>query len=580
MANDTRANSFTRRRLIGAGAGLAALGVLSPYQRLLSAAAAQPMRGPGSLPDPSRPEGTPTDALPFDHLVLVMQENHSFDNYFGMLPVRGQPRADGFTFDTQKRPLNTNPLDGGVVRVQHASSECQPVDVTQAWTPTHEEVDGGRMDGFAKVDQGQMLYYDQSDIPFYYSLANAFTVANRWFCSAPCQTFPNRRFFLCGTAFGLISTDITSVTQDPPNGTIVDRLEAHGITWKDYYVDVPATGTIASIPMKHPQNTAHLAQFYADCATGSLPSVCWVSSEIGLANNAGSDLAGLVPLFSDPANFVAAQDQDEENPADIQLGESFVSQVVNAVISSPAWPRTLLIWLYDEHGGYYDHVPPPAAIAPDNIPPKLGPNDTPGGYDVYGPRIPAVVASPYSRPHGVTDVLHDHTSVLATIEAKWNLPALTYRDANATTVADFLDTSHPALLEPPALDSPGDLTPGEQACSTADPKLTVIKPSSSSAPSTTIVVAVGHGERLTIRFYGRRHALHGVLVVLEMSAGSLSDVTVALRRGRRTVRRGRVARVGTRRTRLVLKGHFPVGRYTLSVRTRSRTLVTRGVHLG
>src|SRR5437763_15644782 len=136
-------------------------------------------------------------------------------------------------------------------------------------------------------------------------------------------------------------------------------------------------------------------------------------------------------------------------------GDFWAYKAVKAVLESPAWPRTLLIYTYDEHGGYYDHVAPLAAIAPDSIPPNLGPGDFPGGYDLYGPRVPAIVASPYSKPNGVTNVLHDHTSVLATIEAKWNLPRMTYRDANAHTVADFLDLkSPPALLEPPTIAEP------------------------------------------------------------------------------------------------------------------------------
>jgi phospholipase C len=97
---------------------------------------------------------------------------------------------------------------------------------------------------------------------------------------------------------------------------------------------------------------------------------------------------------------------------------------------------------------------PPSAIPPDLIHPKLGPGDVPGGYDIYGPRVPAVVVSPYSRPKSATNAVHDHTSVLATIEAKWNLPALTYRDANAETVMDFLDPSHAALIHPPTIQQP------------------------------------------------------------------------------------------------------------------------------
>jgi phospholipase C len=135
-------------------------------------------------------------------------------------------------------------------------------------------------------------------------------------------------------------------------------------------------------------------------------------------------------------------------------GEYWAYKTVTAVLESPAWPRTLLIYTDDEHGGYYDHVPPPPAIAPDSIPPKLGPGDAPGGYDIYGPRVPAVVVSPYSRANAVTNVVHDHTSVLATVEAKWNLPALTFRDANAKTIVDFLDVSQAAFLQPPTIAEP------------------------------------------------------------------------------------------------------------------------------
>src|SRR5207249_8297666 len=144
--------------------------------------------------------------------------------------------------------------------------------------------------------------------------------------------------------------------------------------------------------------------FFLDAAAGTLPGFSLVTPEI----------AGVA---------------SEENPQNIQLGEAFAARVITAAMQGRAWDKTLLVWCYDEHGGYYDHVPPPPAVAPDNIPPELGPNDIPGGYDIYGPRVPTVVVSPYSKPHSVTNVVHDHTSILATIEQKWNLPPLTKRDA-------------------------------------------------------------------------------------------------------------------------------------------------------
>jgi phospholipase C len=117
------------------------------------------------------------------------------------------------------------------------------------------------------------------------------------------------------------------------------------------------------------------------------------------------------------------------------------------------------VWLYDEHGGYYDHVPPPAAVPPDDIAPDLSASNQPGTYGMYGVRVPVVVVSPYAMPGAVTDVVHDHTSVLATIEQQWNLPALTARDANAATLADFLDPSAMTFAEPPTLAAPANPLP-------------------------------------------------------------------------------------------------------------------------
>src|SRR5207244_7290836 len=125
--------------------------------------------------------------------------------------------------------------------------------------------------------------------------------------------------------------------------------------------------------------------------------------------------AGSLPAFSivDP-DF---DNQSEENSNDITLGESFASRVINAVMKSPGWPRTVLIWCYDEHGGYYDHVPPPAAPEPDDVRPRTAPQDR---YDRLGFRVPAVIVSPFARPNYVSSVAHDHTSVLRLIETKWN----------------------------------------------------------------------------------------------------------------------------------------------------------------
>jgi phospholipase C len=459
MHDDPDRRLLTRRSFIRrGGSAAAALAAVSGggWWHAAALAAARRLRVPDSLPDPKRPAGTVDPTMPFDHIVVIMMENHSFDNALGALARAGQPLAHGLRFARSGVALDSNPGPTGPVRSFAMPTTAQPGPVSQSWNATHTQIDGGRMDGFVRsVDRAApMGYWTPEVLPFIYSLARSFCVGNRWFCSAPCQTYPNRRFLMAATAYGNISTDTESLSEPPPpNGTIWDRLHAYEISWRNYFTDLPSTGIIPTTIEKYPGNIAPIAQFYADCAAGTLPSVSLVDPEFGVAGEVGSGLA-TVPALKPIAEKLETTGGDEENPQDMSYGEYWAYQTVKAILSSPAWPRTLLVYTYDEHGGYYDHVPPPPAIAPDSIPPRLGPGDAPGGYDIYGVRVPGIVASPYSKPNAVTNVVHDHTSVLATIEAKWNLPALTYRDANARTVMDFLDASSPALLEPPTLVEP------------------------------------------------------------------------------------------------------------------------------
>ncbi|HET6915467.1 MAG TPA: alkaline phosphatase family protein [Acidimicrobiales bacterium] len=467
---DVSRRAFSRRSLLRGGLAAAASGLVAPlaFDGVTSGVrAASGVRGPNSLPFPSLPPGRYTGAFYFDHIVIVMQENHSFDNYLGMLPVSGQPAADGFTFDKKGEPVNWNPLGAERMYVYHQSGEDGATHTgSQSWNDSHVQIDNGKMDGFAQTGPGSMGYYNEDDLPFYYSLAKTFTLGNRWFCSVPAQTYSNRRFLMAATASGVVSTNISNVGVRPANGTIWDRLSSYSISWKNYFTDLPSSAIIDYTVTAHPGNYARIEEFYLDAAAGTLPSVSLVDCDFGaLTGEVGGQLPGSVPLVpptfgSLPANVLNTTAESEENPQNVQLGEAFVARIVNAVMSGPAWHRTLLLWTYDEHGGYYDHVAPPAAILPDNIPPDISTTDYPGTYNLLGPRVPAVVVSPFARRNAVTDETHDHTSVLATIEAQWNLPALTYRDANASTVADFLDMSQMPFAEPPSLAAPANPVPG------------------------------------------------------------------------------------------------------------------------
>ncbi len=357
-----------------------------------------------------------------------MMENHSYDDHFGMLR-----RGDGFRLGPDRLPLDANRYtDGKLLKAFHMPSSCQlNGSPGQNWAASHAAYDNGRNDGFANATGPvAMGYWDRTDIPFYYGLAETFPVCDRYFCSVLSQTFPNRRFLIAGTAAGNVSTNVTELLKapDPPNGTIFDRLHAHGISWLDYYDNLPTCAAVPSPFIKYRKNAVKNTQFFTDAAAGKLPSFCLVEE-----------------------NY---DHQSEENPQDIRVGEQFAAKVINAAMHGPAWDKTLLIWTYDEHGGYYDHVPPPRAIKPDNIAPEVAPSELPAAYDRYGFRVPAVIVSPYARKDYVSSVVHDHTSILKLVETKWNLPALTYRDANAATVAEFLDVRGAAFLDPPAIAAP------------------------------------------------------------------------------------------------------------------------------
>ena len=185
--------------------------------------------------------------------------------------------------------------------------------------------------------------------------------------------------------------------------------------------------------------------FYADAASGKLPGFCLVEP-----------------------NYLT---NSEEEPQDVVTGEQFASKVISAVISGPGWGSTLLIWTYDEHGGYYDHVPPPAAIAPDDIAPVLASGESAyNGFAQYGFRVPCAVISPWARPGYVSHQVFDHASICALAESKWNLPAMTRRDANAAPMLDLLDLSRPAFATAPKLDKPlVDTDPGSLACLVTGP---------------------------------------------------------------------------------------------------------------
>jgi len=386
--------------------------------------------GPGALPADTLAPGQPHgDQIPIDHIVVLMQENRSYDHYFGRLRKKsGPPHGTS----------NPDPLGGDPIRPFHQKRYCETADLDHGWNGSHDEFAGSTMGGFtaANVDptdpsgRRTMGFYTRRDLPFYYKLYKKFAMADRYFCGLLGPTFPNRYYLLAGTSFGHVNNAFPNFgAGEWTQRTVFNILDeaTPPVSWKIYYSDL-AFGLLFGYVRNQPQNLVPVSQYAADAAAGTLPQVAFV----------------------DPS-FVGEGENDEHPPTNIQVGQAFVAGIINATLNSPLWPSTALLLTYDEHGGYFDHVVPPQACIPDNIPPMIDPSDFQAQFDRHGIRVPMVAVSPYSKKAFVSHTVYDHTSILRFIETRFDLPALTARDANADPLLDLFDFSTQTFAKPPKL---------------------------------------------------------------------------------------------------------------------------------
>ncbi|HVW24131.1 MAG TPA: alkaline phosphatase family protein [Polyangiaceae bacterium] len=377
---------------------------------------------------------------PIEHVIVLMQENRSFDQYYGHLKGHGQDDVD---VPPESTSNPGSPADGGtgaVIPWHHEPQYCV-TDTDHGWPASHRQYDDGKNDGFAlsnsvasdPTGSRAMGYYDQTDIPFYYDLASTFAMSDRYFCSVLGPTYPNRMYLMGGTSFGIVTTDLNTLA--PPGANqIFKALNDKNVDWKDYHESI-ASGLLYPDFATDSAQAAHfvdISEFAKDAAAGTLPPFALID-----------------PNFSS-ANIV--QEDDEHPPSDIQMGQKFVYDQVQALMHSPEWKSSVLFITYDEHGGLYDHVAPPAACAPDDTPPRLNPEL--GNFDRLGFRVPLIVVSPYAKRHFVSHVVHSHTSILRFIEAKFGIGALTNRDANSDAMFDLLDFESPPNLDVPSFTEP------------------------------------------------------------------------------------------------------------------------------
>jgi phospholipase C len=356
------------------------------------------------------------------HVVIIVKENRTFDNYFGTFPG-----ADGATTGV----IST----GDTIPLGHTPDRT-PHDIDHSYQAAVKAIDGGAMDQFDLIAggnvNGEFLAYTQlteQDIPNYFAYARAFTLADAMFSSLTGPSFPNHLYTVGAQSGGAINNPANSQGRwgcdSPANSrvqtldddgnfgkpvypcfdfdTLADRLEEKGLSWKYYAPGEGQPGyiwsaldAIAHIRLTDlwTQHVVPDTQFEQDALNGDLPAVSWV------VTGAGS----------------------EHPPSSSCVGENWTVRQINAIMQGPRWKSTAVFITWDDFGGFYDHVPPPAV---DNF--------------GFGPRVPLLIISPYARPGFISHTVYEFSSLLRFVEARFRLEPLTDRDSAANDLLDSFD---------------------------------------------------------------------------------------------------------------------------------------------
>jgi phospholipase C len=378
------------------------------------------------------------------HIVFMIKENRSFDNYFGTFPG-----ADGATTCT----VST----GQTIPLGHTPDQVR--DMGHFWADAVKAMDGGKMDKFDLVQWGNIngdylscSQYTQADLPNYWTYAQTFTLADHFFSSLQGPSFPNHLYTVAAQSNGVISDNYNPTTADPNYGcdaragttvqilnsdgtytyvkpcftiqTLADLLQNAGLSWRYYapgkgqsgylWNTLDAISQIRNGPLWK-TNDVPYAQFLTDAQKGNLPAFSW-----------------LVP----PGNV------SDHPPSSVCAGENWTVQQLNAIMQGPDWNSTVVFLTWDDFGGFFDHVAPPSV-------------------DIYGlgPRVPFIIISPYALPNHISTTQYEFSSVLKFAEERFNLPNLGQRDANPnlndlTDSFDFTQTPLPPLVLSPRTPCP------------------------------------------------------------------------------------------------------------------------------
>ena len=394
------------------------------------------------------------------HVVVLMLENRSFDHMLGFLGT-----SQGLTGHESNKLDLSKP--GNAVTVSNDAAYVGDLDVdpSHAYSDVNIQVYGAdpppnpfpkptnigfvfnygqqppTKDGKKPVPRNIMKCFAPQKLPVLTTLAQEFAVCQRWFSSVPGQTWPNRFFMHAATSMG----NIDNKPRVYSARTIYDNLADADEDFAIYFHDMPQSVMLASLRrQKYRKNMKVFAErFKLDCMTGLLPSYSFIE-----------------PRYFDFLGFKA---NDQHPPHDVALGDILIAEVYEIIRNSGMWETTLLVILWDEHGGIFDHVEPERAVNPDGLV-----HDNPSfDFTRLGLRVPAVLVSPYIKKGTIDDTVYDHTSVLASVKKLFDLPHfLTRRDAAANTF-DHLITDDFRQDTPTKLPRPQALTPPPPAHTTA-----------------------------------------------------------------------------------------------------------------
>jgi phospholipase C len=400
-----RRRDFLARTAALAG-GVSLAGMLSPDQ-LVNAAARIQHRV--KLPSPHN--------MPIDTFVVLMMENRSFDHYFGW-----HPKADAHNAGLTYPDANGNPV--GTHHLTPDFQGCAFRDPDHSWYGGRYQYDGGRLDGFVQgnaahtgSDSYAAGYYLREDLGFIPSAADAFQLYDRFHCSIMASTYPNRHYMWSAQSGGQKDNQMTA------NGweTIFDRALSHGVSATYFNSDLPFSALYGS---RGTAWTQPVANYYQKAANGTLSNINYVD-----------------PAFYDGGGGDGVSG-DEHPHGDVRIGQAFMSDVVHAFIDSPQFKRGALFIVYDEWGGFFDHV------APHFVPDDRASRNLYENFGMTGFRIPAVVVSPYVKRGKVNHAFSTFESILKLISYKFGLGYLNKRHRYATNIGRTMEWENPDFSRP------------------------------------------------------------------------------------------------------------------------------------